>query len=523
MKKIVPIILVIALLSAPLLSACAPAGAGVADEELCWDDETGAELSYQQAVEIAQNSDCAAEGQLKETRVCNSNTGTWWIDLEMDAPGCNPACVVDVNTKMAEINYRCTGLIPPDEEDDVDETEENVDQMATESEKPRVISDASAAELAELVAGNSAFAFDLYQVLSGESNGNLFYSPYSISLALAMAYAGARGETEQQMADTLHYALPQERLHAAMNALEVALAGTSGDPEDPSFQLNIANAIWGQEGYEFLSAFLDTLAQNYGAGMRWVDFVNQTEAARRTINDWVSAETNEKIEDLIPQGVLDAATALVLTNAIYFDGKWVLPFDKNLTQDAPFTLLDNNSVNVPMMFQTEHLGYAEGDGYQVAELDYQDSDYSMLFILPADGRFEEFEQKLSAEWIQTLAQEVSPRQLRLWVPKFSFESKSSLADMLVQLGMPAAFENADFSGMTGDKELFISDVLHQAFVAVDEEGTEAAAATAVIMKRTGAILEEAAEMRLDHPFFFLIRDKETGTILFLGRVLNPVG
>jgi len=389
-----------------------------------------------------------------------------------------------------------------------------------QSDKPRLTSDATDAETAELVAGNSAFTFDLYHMLRGERDGNLFYSPVSISLALAMTYAGARGETEGQMAATMHYTLPQERLHPAFNALDTALTSYGGDKDEDGFQLNIANAIWGQEGYEFLPTFLDTLAENYGAGLRTVDFINETEATRQTINDWVSDQTEEKIQDLIQKGMLDPLVRLVLTNAIYFNGKWVLPFEKNNTHDAPFTLLDGSTVSVPMMAQTTTFNYAEGNGYQAVELPYRDSDMSMLFVLPEAGRFEEIEAAFSAESVTTITEDLTPQLVRLFVPKFSFESEFNLSETLIQMGMPAAFGNADFSGMTGDRDLFISDVVHKAFVAVDEEGTEAAAATAVIMK-LGASPESPILMRLDHPFLFLIRDNSSGTILFIGRVLNP--
>jgi serpin B len=390
-----------------------------------------------------------------------------------------------------------------------------------ESDKPRLTSDAADAEMSELVAGNSAFTFDLYQRMREEQDGNLFYSPYSISLALAMTYAGARGETEQQMAATMHYTLPQERLHPAFNALDTTLASYGDDEDEDAFQLNVANAIWGQEGYEFLPTFLDTLAENYGAGLRTVDFVNETEAARQTINDWVSDQTEEKIQDLIPKGMLNSMARLVLTNAIYFNGKWVLPFEKSNTHDEPFTLLDGSTVSVPMMSQVESFKYAEGNGYQAVELPYRDSNVSMLFILPEAGRFEEMEGAFSAEFVTAITESLTSQQVRLFAPKFTFESEFNLSETLIQMGMPAAFGNADFSGMTGNRDLFISDVLHKAFVAVDEEGTEAAAATAVTMVETARMIEDAILMKLDRPFLFMIRDNDTGTILFIGRVLNP--
>ena len=395
------------------------------------------------------------------------------------------------------------------------------------ADKPRLAPDASMADVAELVAGNSAFAADLYQRLRQEGEGNLFYSPFSISLALAMTYAGARGETERQMADTLHYTLPQEQLHAVFNALDTSLAGPEAEEGDDAFQLRIANAIWGQEGYEFLPAFLDTLAQQYGAGLRTLDFAQRTEEARQTINGWVSEQTEGKIKDLIPAGMLNSLVRLVLTNAIYFNGKWVLPFEKDATHDEPFHLLDGSTVSVPMMSQTAGFSYAEGDGYQVVELPYRDSSMSMVFVLPEAGRFEEIEGAFSAEFLAGVEGNLAPERVALTVPKFRFESEFSLAETLIQMGMPAAFgggaEGADFSGMTGDRALAISDVVHKAFVAVDEEGTEAAAATAVIMVEGAAPLDEAVEMRLDRPFLFLIRDEETGTVLFVGRVVDPRG
>ena len=285
--------------------------------------------------------------------------------------------------------------------------------------------------------------------------------------------------------------------------------------------MNIANAIWGQDGYEFLPLYLDTLAENYGAGLRTVDYIKATEAARQTINDWVSDETEKKIQDLIPEGTLDSLVRLVLTNAIYFNGKWVLPFEENNTHDTPFTLLDGSTVSVPMMSQMENLRYGEGNGYQAVELPYRDSSLTMLFILPEIGRFGELEQALSAEFVATITGELAPQQVNLILPKFTFESEFNLSETLIQMGMPAAFADADFSGMTGNRDLFISEVVHKAYVAVDEEGTKAAAATAVIM-RLGAVMDESVLMMLDHPFLFLIRDNSTGTILFLGRVLDPV-
>jgi len=393
-----------------------------------------------------------------------------------------------------------------------------------ESDKERITSpDVSTGDVALLVEGNSAFAFELYQALR-EEGGNLFYSPYSISLALAMTYAGGRGETAQQMADTLQFLLEQERLHPAFNWLDAELAkrGEGAEGKDgEGFRLNIVNAIWGQKDYEFLSDFLDVLAENYGAGLRILDFITETEASRLAINQWVSDQTEGRIEDLIPQGAIDALTRLVLTNAIYFNAAWENPFNEDMTADGPFYLLDGGQVIVPMMKQTESFGYTEGEGYQAVELLYDGCELSMVILLPEAGNFEAFEEGLQGQQVSDIISGLQPTEVALTMPRFEFDSEFSLKDTLAGMGMPIAFSSsADFSGMTGKPELFISAVVHKAFVAVDEAGTEAAAATAVIMELT-AVPEPPVEVTIDRPFIFLIRDIETGAILFVGRVMNP--
>jgi serpin B len=392
------------------------------------------------------------------------------------------------------------------------------------SEKQRVTSpDVDEADLAILVDGNSAFAFNLYQELK-EGDDNLFYSPYSISLALAMTYAGARGETAQQMADTLHFTLEDNRLHPAFNWLDIELAsrGKGAEGKDgEAFRLNIVNAIWGQKDYQFLSTFLDALAENYGAGLRLLDFVNAPEESRLTINNWVSDQTEGRIEDLIPQGLINVLTRLVLTNAIYFNAAWQYPFSEDMTEDGPFYLLDGGNVTVPMMRQTESFGYAEGEGYQVVELPYDGGELSMIILLPQAGNFPVFEGSLDAQMADAIVKDLEPRRVDLTMPRFEFESSFSLGEILAMMGMPVAFSgDADFSGMTGNRDLFIADVVHKAFVSVDEAGTEAAAATAVVMELT-AVPGEPVEVTIDRPFIFLIHDIETGTILFVGRIVAP--
>jgi serpin B len=392
------------------------------------------------------------------------------------------------------------------------------------SDQERITSpDVNPSDQALLVEGNSAFAFELYQALKGEE-GNLFYSPYSISLALAMTYAGARGETAQQMAATLQFLLEQERLHPAFNWLDAELVsrGEGAEGKDgEGFRLNIVNAIWGQKDYEFLSDFLDVLAENYGAGLRILDFITETEASRLIINEWVSDQTEGRIEDLIPQGAIDALTRLVLTNAIYFNAAWEYPFDEDVTADGPFYLPDGGQVIVPMMKQTESFGYTDGEGYQAVELLYDGEELSMVILLPEAGQFQAFEEGLQAQQVCDIISDLQTTGVALTMPQFEFDSEFSLKDTLAGMGMPIAFSGgADFSGMTGNPELFISEVVHKAFVSVDEAGTEAAAATAVIMRLT-AVPEHPVEFTIDHPFIFLIRDIETGAILFVGRVLNP--
>ena len=390
-----------------------------------------------------------------------------------------------------------------------------------QSDKPRVVPQSIIPEdLDTLVDGNTAFAFDLYKILKDEK-GNLFYSPYSISQALAMTYAGARGETEKQMAAALEFRLAQDRLHYNFNALDVILAsrgqGAAGK-DGKGFRLNIVNAIWGQQGFEFLNSYLDTLAENYGAGLRLLDFINETEPSRITINDWVSDQTEQRIKDLIPPGAIDAMTRLVLTNAIYFNAAWENQFDEKATTNGDFHVLDGSTVTVPTMHQSQSFGYASGDGYLAVELPYDGEELSMVIAMPEAGSFDSFEATLSDEKITGIINSIEPQYIMLSMPKWEYDYTLGLKDALTRLGMGQAFTaSADFSGMDGRKDLYIQDVLHKAFVSVDEAGTEAAAATAVIV----GIVSLPAEVTIDRPFIYFIRDIETGAILFVGRVIDP--
>ena len=397
------------------------------------------------------------------------------------------------------------------------------------SAKPRATDlQVSSDDTAELIAGNSDVALRLYDAVRDDSDGNFFYSPYSISLALAMTYAGARGDTEQEMAQTLGFSLSQEDLHAAFNALDQTLAGYSQrteEGEDGSFfTLNIANSIWGQHGFEFVDEFLDLLAENYGAGMHLVGFSQNPEQARGLINDWVAEHTENRILDLIPEGAITTLTRLVLTNAIYFNASWEHPFEEEETADGTFVRLDGGEVTTPLMHQSVRTSYSESDGYQAVELPYIGHQLSMTIMLPDGGRFAEFESELDSDKLVEITGGFRDTRVALTMPRFEFDSSIGLSKILPQLGMelafvpPAGSTGADFSGMNGKRELYIKDVLHKAFVSVDERGTEAAASTAVLAEVTS--MPGTATMTIDRPFVFLIKDR-AGTILFVGRVLDP--
>jgi serpin B len=382
---------------------------------------------------------------------------------------------------------------------------------------------ASADGIKKLVDGNNAFALDMYNTLRSE-NGNLILSPYSISLALAMTYAGARGETEAQMAQTLHFS-PQNELHPSFNALDLALEKEpiNLDKDQEPLQLKIANAVWAEQTFTFLPEFLDTIAVNYGAGVSLADFLNKPNNERVTINNWVSDQTEDKINDLLPDGSITPDTRMVLVNAIYFKADWLDQFDANDTSDLPFNLLDGTQVNAPMMGQAMSIPYTQENGYTAIEIPYAGETAAMDIIVPDAGKYEDIESTLTNDTFNKIIGDMKETTLMLHLPKFKFESPFALSDALSQLGMVDAFDasKADFSGMTGQKDLFIGNVIHKAFVAVDEEGTEAAAATAVVMEFASARMYNV-NLLIDRPFIFVIRDTMNGQILFIGRVLNPM-
>lgn len=378
-----------------------------------------------------------------------------------------------------------------------------------------------AGDLSALVDGEVAFTLDLYGQLAAEE-GNLFYSPFSVHQALAMTWAGARGQTEAQMADALHFDLDQARLHPAQNALDLALASRAEtEPQDGGepLALEIANSVWGREGYAWEQAFLDVLAEHYGAGLRQLDFIGDPEAARERINDWVEEKTHDRIQDLIPEGVIDSSTVMVLVNAIFFKASWADPFDPDNTVDGDFTLPGGETVPVPMMRHPLMAGrHGAGEGWVAAALPYAGHETSMLVVVPDD--LAAFEAGLDAARYRDITDALAPADLDVRLPRWEFESKFSLNEVMQALGMTDAFTGAaDFSGMNGVGGLFIQAIIHQAFVKVDEEGTEAAAATAVVVGETS--VPTPVEFFVDRPFVFFIRDDLTGAVLFAGRVLDP--
>ena len=377
------------------------------------------------------------------------------------------------------------------------------------------------AAVGKVVEGNNRFAWKLHGKLR-EQPGNLFYSPYSISTALGMTYAGARGDTATQMATALDFGANEPAFHAAMGKLirDFNAAGKQG-----GYKLSVANALWAQHDYTFLPAYTQLVTANYEAAVQNLNFQKDAEAARQTINRWVEDKTNDKIKELLKPGVLNSDTRLVLTNAIYFKSAWANSFTKEATQPGPFTRLGGQQADVPMMHQTEKFAYLKAEGLQALELPYEGHALSMVILLPdkVDG-LTDLEQGLTADKLFAWRGQMKRRQVELTLPKFKMTSEFALKGVLSSLGMVDAFTTAaDFSGMDGSKNLSIQHVIHKAFVDVNEDGTEAAAATAVAVAVTSAPLEpeQPIVVKVDHPFVFAIRENQTGSILFIGRVVAP--
>ncbi len=388
----------------------------------------------------------------------------------------------------------------------------------------------------EVVSANNKFAFKLYSELDKAEQGNIFYSPYSMSAALAMTYEGARGQTADEMKSVFNF--PES------NILKPNFAAIYNDinAKNKSYQLSTGNALWVQEDYPFKQDYLDAVEQYYGGKAANVDFVEETEKSRQTINSFIEEQTNNRIKELISQGFLEPITKLVLTNAIYFKGTWEWEFDKSDTRDQDFRITSTNIVKTPMMYMEPEkalFNYADLGNLQILELPYKGNKLSMLIILPKyredydyetgeivvyDYTLEDIE--LSLEKLKEYKSQMEETKLEsIFIPKFEFDTKYYMKETLIALGMPTAFSenNADLSGMwtrQRDENLYIDQVIHQAFVKVDEEGTEAAAATAVIIGETTSVRPRNI-FRADHPFVFIIQEKSTGNILFMGRVTDP--
>jgi serpin B len=384
----------------------------------------------------------------------------------------------------------------------------------------------SSTNVPTLAAGNRAFAFALYQQLAKkEPNENLVFSPYSISTALAMAYAGARGKTADEMKSSLRFTLDNGTLHEAFNAIDLALAargqgkvGADGTP----FRLNVHNALWAQRNYAVEQAFLDTLAVHYGAPLYLQDFETNPEGARGKINAWVEEKTEKLIPELLPAGSIRTDTSFVLTNTVYFNASWKTKFTKEATRPAPFKRRDGTEVQAQLMHEDLRIPYAQGGNYVAVALPYASEELSMIAVLPAAGAFDAVEAAIGDAWFEALRAKLAVKHVALGFPKLDYKAQASLGTQLRALGMNLPFsKEADFSGLTSGR-VAIDDVIHEAVIKVTEGGTIAAAATAVTIRTTSLPVFDAT-VTFDRPFLYAIVDQPTGQILFIGRVVDPTG
>ncbi|MCP4959226.1 MAG: serpin family protein [Actinomycetia bacterium] len=387
----------------------------------------------------------------------------------------------------------------------------------------RVAASVSEADIAAVVAADTEFGFDLFGVVAGDEN--VMVSPYSIATALSMLYPGAKGTTASEIADVVHLGVDDRTLHGVRNHIDASLTGPprpSGeeDTREP-FTIRPANSAWGQHGYEFLDGYLGVLAENYGAGLRLVDYVGDPEGSRTSINEWVEDATEQRIVDLIPEGAIDDRTRLALVNAIWFKANWAKQFDPAATAPGAFELSDGTEVVVPLMHGDVRTGYTDNDRFEAVRLPYA-GDAAMIVVLPKAGSPVELAATLGPD-----DQEISwgDYEVEITLPSFEFEAEIDLTAALQQLGMSTAFisptmdSGADFTGITEIRELFVTGAFHKTFIALDEQGTEAAAATAVL---SGAVSEPGrATFTADRPFLFWIEHSPTGEMLFLGQVTNP--
>ena len=383
---------------------------------------------------------------------------------------------------------------------------------------------ASDADLAAIVAGTTDFALKVFPLIDPSGSSNLVFSPYSITQAFALAAPGARSTTLSGIEQAMSF-LPQDRLNPALNKLDLLITSEAiGAVTANGDQLPIlknANAIWGQKGFTLLPTYLDTLAVNYGAGVHVVDFANATEDARGTINSWVEAQTNNRIQDLIPQGGVSTDTRVVLTNAVWFKATWASQFSAESTTNRTFFNQNGSTSSIPFMRHEFMTSYAQADGGQAVDISYVGDKFSMLVVMPDPGTFDAFLSSLTPTVLGDITSHLAGQEVDLSLPKFSFTKDVGMDTILHSLGMIDAFNPAvaDFSGIDGDRDLYISAVFHKAFIAVDEHGTEAAAATAISIAST-SVPPPPLVVTIDHPFIFFIREKQTGLILFMGKVVS---
>lgn len=379
---------------------------------------------------------------------------------------------------------------------------------------------ADSVENYDIATANNAFAFDMYSKITKENEQNLFFSPYSIFTAVAMCYDGAESSTKEQIATVFNFPLNKSILEISSKEL---ISDINSD--DKEYELETANALWIQQDFPIKTQYISNVENYYSGKVSKLDFVKQPESSRNMINDWVESKTNDKIKDLIPDGAINPDTRLILTNAIYFNGKWMNEFDKENTQNQAFYPSEDEEISAETMYAQRYLQYAENSNAKILELPYKGNDLCMYVVLPNENDIYKFETSFSLSDYEALKSNMDSRaEVKVWLPKFKFDTKTELSDQLKEMGMLDAFsdKDANFSGIS-DEYLMISAVIHQAFVDVQEEGTEAAAATGVVMFTGSADIEPepVREFRADHPFIFFIEDKRTDCILFMGKVERP--
>lgn len=384
---------------------------------------------------------------------------------------------------------------------------------------PRAEAAVSDTDIAAVTRSDAAFGLDLLRATAGDENTMI--SPYSIATALSMLYPGARGATAEEIAAVLHLEVSDDTLHAVRNAIEQALSKEPGpagpdDTREP-FTIRPANSAWGQGGYPFLDEYLEVLASQYGAGLRLLDFIDDAAGATDTINTWVEEVTEDRIKDLIPDGAITGLTRLVLVNAIWFKANWEEKFNPELTTDGPFRLADGGEITVPMMHGSFLTGFTSNELFEAVRLRYA-GDAAMVIAIPKNRSLADLVDTITIDDVDV---NWANYQVDVTMPSFEFEAEIGLKGALQQLGMLDAFDpaNADLTGITAARELFVSDAFHKTFIAVDENGTEAAAATALVVGLTSA--PEPASFTVDQPFLFWIEHTSTGELLFLGQVVDP--